>query len=282
MILQDVLAHSNFSTFLVDASGVIVSKHQYVPNISNTITKLQSMGQLFLVTNNSYVYPEKISHRMLKNGNISISPNHIISSGEGLAKCTEIAALLHNKRAYFLGHADSKPYLTDSPILDIVSTLDDANIIVMAAFLINDSNHLIDNLISHLRKNPNIPVICCNPDRYITAPNGLHPVVGYYAERIEQETTAKMHWFGKPLENFSLFVQSRLSQYQIKCNANVCFFDDNLQNVVNMQHHIGITGFWVKQTGIYSEHNTSDLFDQFGTPNYQIDALSLDAEVISY
>ena len=83
------------------------------------------------------------------------------------------------------------------------------------------------------------------------------------------------------MKNYSELVSSRLNQSNLKTNETILFFDDNINNVVSMQQHIGITGCWVKSTGIYFNQSNDDLFSLYGKPHFFIDSFDLNSTVIN-
>ena len=68
---------SQFKVFLVDASGVLYTD-TILPGASQTYDFLQSLGPVFLVTNNSYESPFNIQ-KNLKAYGMSIELDHILS-----------------------------------------------------------------------------------------------------------------------------------------------------------------------------------------------------------
>ena len=53
-------------------------------------------------------------------------------------------------------------------------------------------------------------------------------------------------------------------------DSGVCFFDDNPVNVMNMQQHLGISGCWIRETGIGFTFDSSLIHT-----TYSADALDL-------
>ena len=190
----------NFNTYMFDAAGVIYTDKGILPNMPSIIKKCQKKSPVFLVTNNSYMYPTFIAERLAKS-DIHFKIDQIISSGA--VKYDEaLSLLLRDQTVYVLGEETSIPYFIDAKCKEITKQLDQASVIILAAFLRDYSDNMISDIIEHVKTHPNKPIICCNPDRYVVGKNGPHPVVGLYAEQIERAINRPIIWFGKPHENF--------------------------------------------------------------------------------
>ncbi len=279
MNLKELLTSTPFSAFLVDVAGVLFSKTGYCKTSSTAFNTLQSIAPTLLATNNSYAYTSTIVETLLKNGNISISEDAIISSGHGLAHDPDIQSLLEGKCVYFLGNSSSLHYLLDAPIKGHTQNLDNADAIVLANYTDLNSEAELNAIIDRATQDPSCPVICCNPDQYILVESGLIPVMGYYATHIEKRLSRPMTWFGKPYQNFSNLVATRLAVQGIKSDRSVLFFDDNLENVIAMQNHLDVSGCWVHETGIMHHMSPSTAIDQYGTPTYIIPSFDLNCSV---
>jgi len=282
MNLKNLIDTIQSPQWLIDASGVLYSDQGFLPKSSKTFQYLQSKGPTFLASNNSYHYVNDIVINLKNEGDITLDPNAIISSGHGLAKDPEINKIISNKIVYFIGPKSAKHYALDAPIKGLTQQLDNAEVIILSGLHQSEAPEIIKTIINFSKKNPAIPIICCNKDHYIRAHNGLQPVVGYFASIIEKEINKALHWFGKPLKNYSMLVKDHLAQSNLKPTQNTIFFDDNIENIVSMQKHIGISGCWVIKTGIFSKENKTELIKTYGKPVYSINSFSLDEEVEKY
>ena len=100
--------------------------------------------------------------------------------------------------------------------------------------------------------------------------------MGHYAQVIEELTSSNVYWVGKPLANFSPIVLKKLTQQHQNYTPNTtCFFDDNLENVMQLKKDLGIAGCWVKDTGIFKDEQTKTLINKFGRPDHIIPQLSI-------
>lgn len=276
MKLKEFLSESNFNAILFDASGVIYSNYGIIKGATETIEHSQSLATTFLVTNNSYSYPNFI-HDHLKSASIIIKEPQIISSGHGLATDPQILDIITGKKVYFLGRDESKQYILDAPIKSLSKSAFDADVIILANYTPTPVSNQLNEIIKAAQNNPNIPIICCNPDIQIRSGESLLKVMGHYANEIQKKVSQKIHWYGKPYKNFSDYVAVILNQQNIKPSKKVIFFDDNIQNVVNMQNDIGISGCWVKNTGIYYLDDSSELMKKYGKPTSIINSINLNS-----
>mgnify|MGYP003971931631 CR=1 FL=1 len=280
MILIDFLKKSNFDAILFDASGVIYSNNGITPGAADTIKQSQEAAPTYVVTNNSYSYPNYIRNHLKKAANIIIEEKKIISSGHGLATDPKILDIITDKIVYFLGREISKQYILDAPIKSLAKSPINADVIVLANYTPSPNCTLLQSIIDAANQNPNIKVICCNPDVEIRSGETLLHVMGYYAHKVQKNIPQTIYWYGKPYKNFSNFLARVLKQHNITPSKKILFFDDNIQNVVNMQNDIGISGCWVKKTGILHLENTQKLIKKHGTPTAIIDSINLKNKVI--
>ena len=106
-----------------------------------------------------------------------------------------------------------------------------------------------------LLKNPR-PIIACNPDRYVMGISEKIKVAGYYAEKLAKECDVDIYWCGKPLLNFSKIVKDQCIKLGYPTpDKNTWFFDDNIENIISMKKHIGISGCCIKTTGLSKFEN---------------------------
>ena len=245
--LQDIIDRSN--AFLLDASGVIYCDYVPILGVQKTIRTMQKKGPVYLVTNNSYQDPITIS-KQLSTLDICIEPNAIISSGHGLEHDKEIKSLITNKQIFVFGSRTSHDYVYKAGCKNIVAIPEESNFIVLTSSYKDHTNDLLKPLTKFLLKNPQIPIICCNPDKTVMTQNGLKPVIGFFAKQLEDELGASLNWIGKPYANFSNVVKKYLEKDKLSLSKSTCFFDDNIENVKSLQTDLGISGCLVKETGI--------------------------------
>lgn len=255
---------SQFKVFLVDASGVLYTD-TVLPGASQAYGFLQTLGPVFLATNNSYESPVNIQKNLNTYG-MPIELDHILSSGDGLSQDESLYRFLKDKNVYVFGSENAKWYARH---LSCVSHYSEADCIVLAATTGSPKEE--DQLCDFVKKNTDIPLVCVNPDRVVRTSSGFYPVVGSLAEYLSQFLKNPIVWFGKPMLNYAEMVKKRLAAYTL--DRSVCFFDDNPKNVCALQDQLGITGIWVHQTGIGYQKKPND--SEFGKPNHVIERFSL-------
>lgn len=265
----------SYDTFLLDASGVIYNDYGPFEGTVETIQRMQDKGTVFVVTNNSFQYLDSISTK-LREHNINIEPNNIISSGQGLALAPDIKKIVADKCIYIYGSDNSKHYVLDAGAKELTEDITKADVVIMTASYKGDNTEHVEALKQEKQNRPSLPIICCNPDKVVLSKRGIKPVVGHYAKVIEELTSSAVHWVGKPQENFSYVVRQILDKYHPNFNPKTtCFFDDNIENVMRLKKDLNISGSWVKDTGIFKDDQVSDLIQKYGTPNYLIPVLAI-------
>lgn len=262
MRLEVLVETHGLSAFLLDAAGVLYNEGGGIATGPGAVAYLQSRGPVFLATNNSCHNPKVISHYLETLG-YSISPECIFSSGYGLSEDPELSSLISGKKIFWIGQDDALFYIERLPRCELVSRIEDAEVVVLASSIGIESSDYYMTLGKYLRENPR-PVVCCNPDRYIRGfGQTTIPVTGYYAAHFES-LGVKVHWVGKPLLNYSKMIQQKLRAQGIETSKQVCFFDDNPKNVMAMMDHIGIAGCWIKTSGIGFLFDPSEIVTDFG------------------
>ena len=241
---------SQYDVFLVDASGVLYSDDGLVSGAKVFFDWAKKNNKnVFLCTNNTSQSPSDISGRLMNMG-LRIPASQIISSGLGLWLNKDIRAMLVNKNVYVYGYNSSKFYVNQAGA-EIVNHPDKAHVIVLLASLKNSNEEVYSNVLKTLRKKPYVKLICANPDRYVAVRGKKVPVIGYYAEKLQKELDRDIIWIGKPEANFSEVVKAFLFRFnKIELDKHCCFLDDNIENILAMQRHIGVSGIFVKDTGL--------------------------------
>ena len=271
--MLDYIEDEALDCILVDASGVLYTKTSVVDNATEVF--LQAYGRskkIFVVTNNSTLSVSDILKK-LRNFGFSIELDQIISSGMGLTLDPHLKKLVSGKKCYCVGWDSSLHYMATSGA-SIVEQLEEADVVVCLSSFFEGNDKVFGDLGAYLRNNPQIPIICTNPDKYIRTNDSLYQVVGYHVEKMASEFGLQIQWFGKPYENFSKMVGKILGDKGITIGKNVRFFDDNYENVASMVDHLGIQGTCVVQTGLSRDIDFSKEGDLHPSVNF-IDRFTL-------
>ena len=250
----DQLIDQGVSHFLIDASGVLYTDEGVVLGAKDAIQKLQALNKsVFLVTNNTSLSPSGIQ-KYLAAKSIFLPEEDILSSGLGLRWDKEANSLIYGKRCYVYGWDGSRFYVEYAGGL-CVDDIQEAEVVVVLASLDTDNKEEVSKIVSFLNDNPEASVICGNPDRYVMGLNGLFPVCGFYAEKINHRIHQEVHWIGKPHDNFSEGLKRYLkNERELDLDKkNACFFDDNLENVISLSAVLSISGALITDTGLFSD-----------------------------
>jgi ribonucleotide monophosphatase NagD (HAD superfamily) len=255
MSFLEFIESHQFHTFLLDVSGVLYSDASgCFPEAVTACQQMHEQGQIFLVTNNTCESPQQISSKLQKMG-IDIPVSHVISSGLGLHLDVETSQRLSGKSVFWVGNIEACLAYLDGVDCQIVTELDQADVMVIASSHGPESGRYFDFLEDYLIKRP-IPVICCNPDHFVRGEaETLFPVAGFYAhclwEALESvHPNYPFYWIGKPHSNFSGVVRQVLESKDVVVDSKVCFFDDNSQNISTLTHDLTCQGCWIYDTGI--------------------------------
>ena len=275
MDLYTLCQETPVSAFLVDASGVIHASYGYTKGISETLTTLQSIAPVFLATNNSYFTAPLIVSHLKSNLGVILDESCVISSGHGLCQDLVLMDLVQGKRVFVVGNPESLGYVQEADILGISSELDDCDCLIFMSSSPGQSLASLSEHIAWAKSHPECPVICCNPDRIIASKQGPYPVVGQLAADFETAIGRPLHWFGKPFDNYSAYVRSILEKQDIIVDERVFFFDDILANVRAMEAHLGVSGVWIRDTGVSQYESRESLLDQYGSPCFSMEFLGL-------
>jgi HAD superfamily hydrolase (TIGR01450 family) len=271
--LHDLLKSTKLTHFLLDASGVLYTDKGPIPQINETVKKLQSLGHVYITTNNSSFSIQKIQKK-LKDFSINIEKDHIISSGLGLKDDKKTQSIINNKNIYLFGNKSSMAYLSRTSFKAIVPHPDLADVIVLTSSYKKNQNSLFSRLITSLKQHPR-PIICCNPDEKVVGKSSFIYVIGHYAKILHSETKLPIHWFGKPYANYSNLVKKvLLAQHPFLDFKSCCFFDDNLSNVIELQNTINVNGCWIKDSGISQHLSIDNSLTTIGSPTFMLPKLS--------
>lgn len=272
--VEQYIAQPSIQSFLVDAAGVIYDMSGPVPGARNAIRAIQDAGkQLFIATNNSTKSLGEIQARFADLG-FEISRDRILSSGLGLQYDSETIGLIRGKHCYSVGWDESDDYFKNTGAL-LTKSLSEAETIVLLSSFNRDNDRVFNPIIAHLKKNPHIPLICTNPDRFVATRDGLFEVVGHYCEKIEKACGIKAHWIGKPYPNYHRMIETLIRErFQIDLRGSTVFFDDNIANLRAMSRDLGIEGCLVKNTGLAKQHPLPEPSRDSGMVKHYISSFS--------
>jgi ribonucleotide monophosphatase NagD (HAD superfamily) len=238
----------------LDAYGVIYNDRgifDTIPDVFNYCN--QRHIPIYLMTNNSTQSIHVIEQKLL-HFNIPIPKSHIISSGCGIYELPQLQRQLNHQRVFIYGYESSKQYAIDAGATCVTDPCQ-ADVIVMAAALNCNNHHVYRQVFKALKNNPNMPIICINPDHYVLNQDDFFRVMGFYAHQMGVQLDRNdIIWMGKPHPLFSELVTTRLANHQHVPNQLV-FCDDNPHNVSHLITDTGCCGIVVTSTGVCSKYN---------------------------
>jgi 4-nitrophenyl phosphatase len=239
----------------LDAYGVMYNGR----HLFNTIIPLIEFCKkqhipVYMMTNNATQSPQDISVKMQALG-VKISPEYIISSGCGCFELPNIKQKIEDKNVFVYGYPQSEWYATHSGGI-LTDNPNHADIIIMAASLGSNNHTTYHKVFNALKNNPNIHVICINPDHYIAYNNAYMPVMGFYAHQMEYQLGRPFEWIGKPFSPFSKIVSTILKQHGHN-PQQLLFCDDNPWNVQQVVKDLTCQGCIITKTGMFPRYKNN-------------------------
>ncbi|MGE4169675.1 MAG: hypothetical protein AB7F28_03035 [Candidatus Margulisiibacteriota bacterium] len=277
--LNFLLKHQSPTAVLFDAVGTLYNEYGPIPGIGRCLTGLQQTTPIWVVTNNS-TDPQSLMVKRLATMGIIITEDQVLSSGLALGHDPVCRNLIQNKRVFVLGPERSYGYVQMANPAEIVSQIEASEVLVMTSTLDTWEAHdpLFEKIETFIKTNIGFPIICCNPDRFVMGQRGIKiPVVGYFAEILEKCTPVV--WAGKPHAAFLGLVQETLSKSGITTDSNVFMIDDLIENLLAFQTHLGVSGVWVKDTGLGAELAVNETRPPFNQLTAILNAVSAKEEI---
>jgi len=252
---------TNPRAVLTDAHGVIYNESGPIGSAIRQLNDWLSAGvPVWVITNNTTVAPTQIAAQLNDLG-LPLSDDAIVSSGHGLALDPPCRNMVAGRQVYTYGYPDGVWYVTQAGGHPVEHP-DDADVIVVAASTGPDNEAMYQLVYDSLARHPHRPVVAINPDRFVSAGNGVSiKVAGYYAQQLADTLPVTVHWMGKPMPAFSEVVRQRVG---IPFDEQVLFFDDNPRNVVQLATDLGITGVGVRDTGLVYGQSDEAILASFG------------------
>jgi HAD superfamily hydrolase (TIGR01459 family) len=175
----------DFDAMLIDQFGVIHDGQKLYPGAAKVLAQLYEFRIPVVVMTNSGKRAAPNSARVARMGIPRVHFIDCVSSGEVAYQSLDV------KRAFLVGK-DGEDY-GFGPI-EFVARPEDAEVM-----LILGSNAPKTSLEDYRRMFDGfkLPAICCNPDKLMITPMGLHPAPGAIAE-VYQSMGGNVTWIGKP------------------------------------------------------------------------------------
>ena len=250
---KEYCIQNQISTFLLDAAGVIYENKHVFDYTKSSIEWMQSQGDVFLASNNSFMSKPLIYDTLFEQG-IDIPISHMITSGMGIEADPNIQSQLRNKQIFVIGDDRCLDYFLNGSQRSICQEINQAEALVFMSFTPQRSPISMDKIIDFVKSAPDIPVVCCNPDQWVRHGSTNYPVVGEHIRAIEPFLNTPIYWFGKPYSNFNFMALTHIQSLNPSFNPiHSLFCDDNPFNVIEMQKDTSIRGCWITDTGISAD-----------------------------
>ena len=223
----------------LDAYGVIYNNYGPFDEIYGVFEYCnQQQIPIVMMTNNATQNRTIIGKKMQGFG-LPLSEERIVSSGCGFTEISQLRRMVDGEHVFVYGYDSSVQYVVEAGGV-LVDDPMSAEVIVMSASVGSQNHRVYRDVFLALKANPNVPVICVNPDRYVRNHNGFLSVMGFYAEQMQRQLDrSDFIWMGKPYPIFSELVRQRLHVLGFDQHQLV-FCDDNPQNVHQMTQDLGV------------------------------------------
>jgi len=177
-----------YDGMLIDQFGVLHDGGKLYPGSLGVLTELKALGIPVAVMTNSAKRAAPNVTRLMQMGIPRDFFVDAVSSGEVAYDLLRGSAA---KRAFVIGRPGDD-YGFD--MFDLVARPDDADIILILG---SDAPRTSLEEYGRLLKGITAPAVCCNPDKWMITPSGLHPAPGAIAALYESQG-GEVRWIGKP------------------------------------------------------------------------------------
>jgi ribonucleotide monophosphatase NagD (HAD superfamily) len=236
----------------LDAYGVIYNNKGFFDSMPAVFDYCKANSIPIMMLTNNATQSINIIYNKMKQFNLPVPKDHIVSSGCGLYDLPDLTPIVKNRSVFVYGYDSSKQYVIDAGGT-CVDSPHHADVIVMAASVGSKNHSVYRQVFLALNDNPNCPVICINPDHYVYNSDGFMRVMGFYAHTMAKQLNRNdFIWMGKPFNTFSDLVKRRLNQLNYN-PSQLIFCDDNPINIHRLTHDLGCQGVVITGTGIFNK-----------------------------
>jgi HAD superfamily hydrolase (TIGR01459 family) len=177
-----------YDGMLIDQFGVLHDGGKLYPGSLGVLAGLKALGIPVAVMTNS---AKRAAPNVTRLTQMGIPRDHFVdavSSGEVAYDLLRGSAA---KRAFIVGR-QGDDYGFD--MFDLVVRPEDADILLILG---SDAPRIPLEEYGRLLKGITAPAVCCNPDKWMITPSGLHPAPGAIAALYESQG-GTVRWIGKP------------------------------------------------------------------------------------
>lgn len=161
-----------FDLFLVDVWGVLTDGSILLDHAHTFLNNLKTKKQSVVLLSNTPFKKEELAHRLHAIGISPMSYDEIVTGGDVLRKMVKNQEISLNGHAYYYIGPDETMHLLEGMGFQSVQEISEADFILVNGYPKNSSS--IQSLRTPLMKaiSKGTPLLCPNPDKYITLSNG--------------------------------------------------------------------------------------------------------------
>jgi HAD superfamily hydrolase (TIGR01459 family) len=177
-----------YDGMLIDQFGVLHDGGTLYPGSLGVLAELKALGIPVAVMTNSAKRAAPNVARMTRMG---IPRDHFVDAVSSGEVAYDLLRGSTAKRAFIVGR-QGDDYGFD--MFDLVARPAEADIILILG---SDAPNVSLEEYGRLLNGITAPAVCCNPDKWMITPSGLHPAPGAIAALYESQG-GKVRWIGKP------------------------------------------------------------------------------------
>lgn len=177
-----------YDGMLIDQFGVLHDGGKLYPGSLGVLAELKRLGIPVAVMTNS---AKRAAPNVARLTQMGIPRDHFVDAVSSGEVAYDLLRGSPAKRAFVVGR-QGDDYGFD--MFELVARPDEADIILILG---SDAPRVPLEDYGRLLKGITAPAICCNPDKWMITPSGLHPAPGAIAALYESQG-GKVRWIGKP------------------------------------------------------------------------------------
>lgn len=177
-----------YDGMLIDQFGVLHDGGTLYPGSLGVLTELKALGIPVAVMTNS---AKRAAPNVARLAQMGIPRDHFVDAVSSGEVAYDLLRDSTAKRAFIVGRQGDN-YGFD--MFDLVAKPEDADIILILG---SDAPRVSLEEYGRLLKGITAPAVCCNPDKWMITPSGLHPAPGAIAALYESQG-GEVRWIGKP------------------------------------------------------------------------------------
>ena len=250
----------HFDAFIIDMWGVIHNGYILLPGVTNALSKLKSQGKCLIILSNAPRRSHEILSRAYNLGLDTELFDFAMSSGEDVWQHWNRRGQDYDpwydrlgNHVFLLGKEEKQDsnmpnLLKGIKNISCVDSLDQADVVLnigpsLGSNILEETNCLLEEALER-----RLPMICCNPDRYVILGHSRKPCAGLFAESYA-ERGGDVRWHGKPWPGVYRRCLEWLGQSEPK---RLLAIGDSLSTDIAGAYGIGIPSALVT-TGIHAK-----------------------------